>query len=577
MSKLLLYLTPYKKQLIAGPAAKLAEAVLELMIPLVMAKIIDVGIPAGDLRYIYRMTFLALVISLAGYCFAITCQYLASIVSQGFGTLLRNALIKKISEFSHKETGAFGTESLLNRATADVVQLQQAVAMFIRLVIRAPFLCVGGIAAAYILNKKLALILLAFIPIFSVISYAAIKITAPVFKEAQKLFDRTLTIIKENITGARVIRAFGRKNDEIRRYKEKNAELAGRYILAGTINSALSPLTAFITNMAIVLILRLGAPQIRLGFLTTGELIALINYASQIAQSLIIVANLTILYNRSFASANRVVEVLNVSPAIVSGGEISGIGDIAVEFKNVNFNYFSNESNTNNNRSNSLTNISFKLKKGEVLGIIGGVGAGKSTLLNLIPRFYDATGGEVLVNGINVKNWDLVSLRNLIGCVPQTSRLFRGTIASNIRSGKKEATDEELQTAAEISQAAEFIEARPEKFSSKVELAGQNLSGGQKQRLAIARAVVRKPEILILDDSASALDYATDSKLRASLKKLPSTKLIVSQRINAVMEADSILVLENGKIEGAGTHEELLKTSEFYRGIYDSQAGSDNF
>jgi ATP-binding cassette subfamily B protein len=538
-----------------------------------MAKIIDVGIPTRDLKYIYLMTGLMLAISTGGYCFAIVCQYLASIVSQGFGTLLRDALIKKISGFERREIDLFGSETLLNRATSDVIQLQQGVAMLIRLVMRAPFLCVGGIVMAFVVNKKLALILLAFIPVFILAIIIVMKTTIPIIKEAQKLFDRLLLILKENLYGARVIRAYARKDAEINRFKAQNAELARRYIFAGTINSALPPATTFITNVAIILILYYGGFEINLGFLTAGELIALINYANQIMAALVVAANLAVLYNRAFVSANRIIEILNVETTIRDIVQSKPEArETAVEFKNVCFSYSRAEPNKNifnDNAKNSLTNISFKLRKGATLGVIGGTGAGKTTLINLIPRFDDAASGEVLVNGENVKNWDLESLRKILGVVPQTPRLFRGTIASNIRAGKKDASDSELRRAAEIAQAAEFIDADPRKFSAPVELT--NLSGGQRQRLTIARALVRDPEILILDDSSSALDFVTDFKLRTAIKKLNSTTIIVSQRVSAVKDADLILVLEDGKIEGAGTHSELTETNERYKRIVESQ------
>mgnify|MGYP002541240602 FL=1 len=566
IGKLMKYLKPYTWQCIVGPLAKLAEAVLELYLPLLMARVIDEGVVKGDTAYILRMGGVMLGIVTVGLLCALVCQYVASITSQGFGTQLRNTLFRRISAFSHAELDRFGTPSLINRVTSDVNQLQYAVAMLIRLVIRAPFLSIGGVVMAMAIDFKLALVILLAIPLFVLVIVCVMRTTVPLHQMVQKRLDTLTRILRENLSGVRVIRAFARTKNEEARFGEATSSHTDAAIRVGKLSAVLNPLTQLLMNVAILLIVWFGGVRVEAGGMTTGEIIAFINYVNQILVALIVVANLVVTFAKAFASAGRVIEVLDTEPSIRDGDGRTAEDPAApsVEFRDVDFAYGTGES--------ALEHISFAVPRGSTVGIIGGTGSGKSTLAALIARFYDTTSGDVLVNGVNVREYPVSALRRKIGLVPQRVELFSGTIADNIRWGKEDASDDEIRAAAVTAQAAEFIESRPEGYQAPVERGGANLSGGQRQRLTIARALVRCPEILILDDSTSALDYATDAALRRAVSERKGmTVFLVSQRVSAVKNAPLILILDDGTLAGAGTHEELLDSCETYREICRSQ------
>lgn len=568
MLKLRIFLKPYKLQLILGPLAKLAEAVLELILPLIMANLIDMGVRQGDTSHVIRMSIYMVITASAGLICALFCQYSASIASQGFGTILRDELIKKINSLSHSEFNRFGVTTLMNRATIDVNNLQYAVAMLIRLVIRAPFLSIGGIIMAMLVDLKLSLVLLVFIPIFILILYVVMRKAIPMYKTVQLKLDSLSAILRENITGIRVIRAFGNSEKEKERFEKSNNIWMDSSIEASKRSALLSPLTLLTMNVATAIVIVFGGIRVDSSGLTQGQLVAFISYITQIMLAMIVVSNLMITFSKAFASAARVNEVLETEPSIQEKDGIimdKNSGFLSVEFENVSFMY-------GNSGEYSIKDISFKAKGGQTVGIIGGTGSGKSTLVNLIPRFFDPSAGRILINDIDIKDYDIASLRDTIGVVPQKSVLFTGTIRSNLCFGNPNANDSDLVFAASIAQASEFINRMPEKYDSLVSQGGKNFSGGQKQRLSIARAITKKPKILILDDSASALDYATDLKLRTALKENNlGTTFIVSQRVSAVMNSDFIIVLNEGEIAGMGTHKELLSENLLYREICQSQ------
>ncbi len=576
MFKLVGFLKPFRKECIAGPFFKLLEAILELLLPTVVALIVNNGIGRGDKTYVLQMGALMIGMAILGYGCSLVCQHYAARASQGFGTDLRNALFKHISSLSYTELDRFGTPSLINRLTSDVNQLQLAVAMLIRLVIRAPFICIGAIIMAMILDLKLSLILLVAAPIIGVILYFIISRTAPLYRRYQGKLDRMGSVLSENLTGVRVIRAFAKGRAEQKRFKETSEDLTGTAIHVGRIAALLNPATSLVVNGAIILILWAGGLHIDSGSLSQGEIIAFINYVTQILLALIVVSNLVIIFTKAASSGARVSEVLATEPSIANGkigsaAAVSGSNTMpAIAFKSVSFGYSATG-------ELALDDISLSIAKGETIGIIGGTGSGKSTLVNLIPRFYDAVKGSIRVNGIDVKDYRLEELRRLIGVVPQKAMLFTGTVAENIRWGNPGATAEEVAEAAQTAQAAEFIAKLPEGYDTVLVRGGLNLSGGQKQRLTIARALASKPEILILDDSASALDYATDAALRKALRETAGDKtlLIVSQRVSSVRHADRILVLDDGKIAGLGTHEELLETCQVYQEVCQSQLSGE--
>lgn len=566
LGKLGPYLKPYTKYCIIGPLCKLLEAILELYLPLMMARAIDEGAAADNSGVIWRMGWQMLGIVTLGLASALVCQYVASITSQGFGTRLRNAVFQKVTSLSHAQWDAFGTSSLVNRVTSDINQLQVAVAMLIRLVVRAPFLCIGGVIMSFAINWKLALIILAAIPLFVLVIVLVMNKTTPMYRTVQKRLDRLGLILRENLSGVRVIRAFARTKREEERFDEAADAHKQAAIRVGKLSALLNPVTQLIMNAAVLLIVWVGGVQIRAGGMTTGELIAFINYVNQILLALIVVANLVVMYTKAFASAGRVLEVLETEPSIRDGAGAQEKAEApAVVFDHVRFSYHGGES--------ALEDISFSVPKGAVVGIIGGTGAGKSTLIQLMLRFYDVDCGRVLLNGADVRDYPLDTLRRKIGLVPQAVELFEGTIADNIRWGKRGATDEEVRDAARMAQAAEFIEQKTMQYDAPVERAGVNLSGGQRQRLTIARALVRRPEILILDDASSALDYATDAALRRAIRTAAEgmTVFMVSQRVSAVRQADMILVMDDGRLSGVGTHEQLLQTCPVYQEICASQ------
>lgn len=573
MWKLRRFLKDYRKQVIIGPIFKWMEAVLELIVPLVMAKIIDVGVKNADKGYIFRMGGLLLLIAAVSLGCALVCQYSASIASQGVGTNLRREMFDRINRFSHAELDRFGTHSLITRLTNDVNQLQVAVAMLIRLVVRAPFLAIGAVVMAFTIDVKLSLIFLVVFPLIVGVLYFVMNRSIPFFRVMQKKLDKISLITRENLEGARVIRAFSKQDAELSRFTSASDDLANTSVRVGRLSALLNPLTYVIMNLGIVAILWFGGFRVDSGRLTQGEIIAFVNYMTQILQALIVVANLVVIFTKASASASRINEVLETEPSVSDAvsGEVAPLADeAALEFDRVAFSYAGAE-------EPSLSGITVKLRPGETLGVIGGTGSGKSTFVSLIPRFYDATSGEVKVFGRDVKEYPLAELRRLVGTVPQKAAVVSGTIRENLRWAKPDATDEELWAALKTAQAESFVEALPQKLETRVEQGGKNFSGGQKQRLTIARALVGKPSILILDDSASALDFATDAALRKALRTETKgmTVIMVSQRASTIRYADQILVLDDGGMAGLGTHEELFENCPVYREICLSQLSAE--
>ncbi|MFC3746380.1 ABC transporter ATP-binding protein [Paenibacillus sp. GCM10012306] len=573
MFKIAVYLKPYRKEAIIGPIFKLLEAILELLLPTLVALIINNGIGHQDSGYVYRLGGLMLLMSLLGFGCSMICQYYAARASQGFGTTLRNKMFRHISSLSYAELDTFGTPSLINRITNDVNQLQLAVAMLIRLVIRAPFICIGAIIMSMILDFRLSLILLAATPVVAVILYLIISRTSPLYRLYQKKLDALALVLSENLSGLRVIRAFAKSRQERARFAESSDDLTATAIRVGRISAWLGPLTTLVVNAAIIAILWAGGFHIDNGRLSQGEIIAFINYVTQILLALIVVSNLVIIFTKASSSASRINEVLAVTSSVKDTGlqEPTGGQEVSkIAFDQVSFGYSSTG-------ELALDNISAVINRGETVGLIGSTGSGKSTFVNLIPRFYDAVEGSITVDGMDVREYPLSRLREKIAIVPQKALLFTGTIADNIRWGNQEATEEEILRAAEVAQAAEFIHKLPEGLDTKVSRGGMNLSGGQKQRLTIARAVIRKPQILILDDSSSALDFATDAALRKELKEYSRemTVLVVSQRVSTVRQSDKIIVFEEGRIAGIGSHEELMEGCAEYKEICLSQLSSE--
>lgn len=562
MRKLVKYLKKYKKNVILGPIFKLTEAVFELIVPLVMAQIIDVGIANKDSGYIWKMGGVLVLLGVCGLGFALICQYVASVASQGFGTELRRELYHHINTLSHKEVDEFGTPSLITRLTSDINQLQVAVAMLIRLVVRAPFLVIGSTIMAFMIDAKLALIFVLVIPLVAIVMWLVTTRTIPFFKSIQKKLDKTSLITRENLVGARAVRAFSKQKYEQERFKDNAEDIEKAAVRAGKISALLSPVNAIILNLAIVAIIWFGGLSVNVGDLTQGQVIALVNYMNQILLALVVVANLVVIFTKSAACAARVNEVLDTKPSIEGKETTKGNVDPsapAVRFDKVSFSY-------HDNSEYALEDISFTAGKGQTIGIIGGTGSGKSTLVNLIPRFYDTSKGVVSVCGTDVRNYNLGDLRKKIAVVPQKAVLFSGTIRENMKWGGDNITDEQIWRALKISQAYEFVERLDKGLDYEILQGGKNLSGGQKQRLTIARAIAADPEILILDDSASALDFATDAKLRTAVKEncTNMTVFLISQRANTVKNADRIIVLDDGKMVGTGTHKELLQTCTDY-------------
>lgn len=569
MKRLLRYLKNYRKELVLGPFFKLLEAIFELIVPVVMAKIIDNGIGNNDSGYILRMSGLIVVLGICGLVFALTCQYLASKCAYGFGTELREALYKHINTLSHPGIDKIGTASLVNRLTNDTNTVQNGVNMFIRLAVRAPFLVIGAAVMAMTIDLKLSLVFIVVAPLISAVIFIIMRKTVPMYKTTQKRLDRAAMLTRENIEGTRVIRAFSRQQEEIDEFKEAVDDIAKSSIAVGKISAILNPVAFMVMNLGIAAITWFGGIRIDGGNLTQGELTAFTNYMTQILLALVVLANLIVIFTKALASANRVSEIFSIEPESSKGNEKAEENDSSetvIEFRNVSFAY-------EGAGDISLSNISFSIKKGEMLGIIGGTGSGKSTLANLIPAFYNATEGEVYVYGKNVREYDLDSLRRSIGEVPQKSVLFSGTIRDNMKWRRADASDDEIIEALKTAQAWEFVEKMPGKLDTVISQGGKNLSGGQKQRISIARALVGAPDILILDDSTSALDYATDLALRKALreKMADTTIIMISQRTTSLKDADKIIVLEDGEACGIGTHDELLRSCEVYCEIYRSQ------
>lgn len=588
MKKLLCYLKGYEKETVLAPLFKMLEALLELFVPLVMAAVIDVGIAGGDRRYIVRMCLLLVALGIIGLVCSVTAQFFAAKAATGFSTKLRHALFSHIQSLSYTEMDQIGTSTLITRMTSDVNQVQSGVNLFLRLFLRSPFIVFGAMVMAFTVDVKAALVFVVTIPLLSVVVFGIILWTMPLYQKVQGRLDRVLGLTRENLSGARVIRAFNKEEDEKKRYREENDALAGVQKFVGGISGLMNPAAYVIINGAVIAILYTGAVRVDIGSLTQGEVIALVNYMSQILVELVKMANLIITLTKAVACGNRVQGVIETKSSMAfraagadedsadesaageekagAGEEKAGAGAPAVEFRHVSLTYAGAG-------SEALTDISFSLRKGDTLGIIGGTGSGKTSVISLIPRFYDATAGTVLVDGRDVKEYGKEELRSKIGVVPQKAVLFAGTIAENLRWGKEDASEEELRRALEISQAAEFVEKKDGGLDAPILQGGKNLSGGQRQRLTIARALVRRPKILILDDSASALDFATDAALRRALKTMDDAPAvcIVSQRTSSIRYADQILVLEDGKAAGLGTHEQLLKTCPVYQEIHYSQ------
>lgn len=568
MIQLLRYAKDYRKQIILGPVFKFLEAVSELILPLLMASLIDNGLKMNDRGVIIQMGIWMVVMSVVGLICAIICQYYASIASQGFGTELRNQLIKKINSFSHSELNHFGTDTLITRMTNDINQLQLALAMVIRLLIRAPFLSIGSVVMAFVIDWEIGLFFLAILPIFSIILYFIIKKTIPLYQKVQEKLDRLNETVSQNLSGVRVIRAFSRTKTEIDTFDEDTDELAKNYLRVSNISALLSPATTLIMNIGIICLLTVGGIKVNIGHLQQGQVLALINYMNQMLLALIVVSNLVVIFTRAEASGNRVKEVLETDITLTDAEDAltpNFQSENIVQFEHVDFRYTEKS-------GLSLQDITFALKRNTVLGIIGPTGSGKTTLTQLIPRFYDVSAGSVAFDDVDVRSWKLDPLRSQISQVPQTAVLFTGTIRENLQWGKEDATDEKCWEALRIAQAEDFVRQLPKGLETKVMENGKNFSGGQKQRLTIARALIAKPELLILDDSLSALDYQTDLNLRKALQtSLDTTVIIISQRIRSIQEAHKILVMDQGKIVAQGKHEDLLKDSVEYREIVASQ------
>ncbi len=571
MLKLARYLKYYKLQVTIGPVFKLLEAIFELIVPLIMANIIDIGVKNGDTNYIAKQGVLLVILGVTGLLSALICQYSASFASQGVGTILRRDLFHHINTLSHKEIDIIGTPSLITRMTSDINQIQLAVAMLIRLVIRAPFLVVGAMIMASTVSLKLSVIFFGAAVLIGLTLYIIMSKSVPFFKTIQKRLDRISLISRENLRGNRVIRAFARQDEEEEKFSKAAQELTDASISAGRISVLLSPLTCIITNIAIALIIWFGGMNVNIGELSQGDIIALVNYMTQIMLAMVVVADLVVIFTRASASAQRINEIFETKTSVTeekAEKNPTAENDNAIEFRNVSFSYGEGE---------ALKNVTFSIKKGETLGIIGGTGSGKSTFVNLIPRFYDATKGQVLVNGVDVKKYEIETLREKIGVVAQKTVLFKGSLRKNMQWGKEKATDDEIIKALKIAQSWDFVEKLPGKLDFDVAQGGKNFSGGQRQRLTIARALVKQPDILILDDSFSALDFATDANLRKELKEQTRdmTVVIVSQRASTIRNADKIVVLDEGECVGIGTHQELYKNCSEYREICLSQLSAE--
>lgn len=569
MRNLLIYLKDYKQESIMGPLFKMLEAGFELLVPLVMAKIIDVGIKSGDSRYILKMGGILILLGVIGFACSLTAQYYSARAAVGFGTALRNDLLKHIHGFSYTEIDTVGTATLITRMTSDANQVQNGVNMVLRLFLRSPFIVFGAMVMAFTIDRKAALVFAVAIPLLSVAVFGILIISMPLYRKVQRQLDRVLLITRENLLGARVVRAFNRQDKEAAKFEEENNLLVRFQVFVGKVSALMNPITYLIINGAVIALIWAGGFQVDNGMITQGEVVALVNYMSQILVELVKLANLIITISKSLACAGRISSVFGQTAGLkeVCQGEVR-TDRIAprVEFQNVGFTYAGA-------KEESLSRITFQAEKGQTIGVIGGTGSGKSTLMNLIPRFYDAVSGTVLVDGVDVREYPFDQLRGKIGIVPQKAVLFEGTIRENVRWGKQDATDGEIYKVLRIAQAAEFVEEKKQGLDFRIMPGGKNLSGGQKQRLTIARALVRRPEILIMDDSSSALDFVTDANLREAIHQNAGemTVFLVSQRTATIRHADQILVLDDGRLVGVGTHRALFNSCKLYREICLSQ------
>lgn len=574
MKSLLKYIKDYKKESILAPLFKMLEASFELMVPLVMASIIDRGIAYNDTAQIIKMGLILVLLAAVGLVSAVTAQYFSAKAAVGFATKLRSALFAHIQSLSYTELDTIGTSTLITRMTSDVNQLQNGVNLTLRLLLRSPFIVFGAMIMAFTVDVKAALIFVVAIPLLSIVVFGIMIASIPLYKKVQVALDKILGRTRENLAGARVIRAFCNEESETVCFEQENELLLNTQVFVGKISAAMNPVTYIIINIALVVLLWTGAVRVDNGVITQGAVVALVNYMSQILVELVKMANLIIQLTKALASARRVESIFDITSSMKSGtldnNDIDvmneGEENAAIIFDHVCLTY-------SGGGDESLTDIDFVVNKGETVGIIGGTGSGKTSVVNLIPRFYDATKGQVFVDGFKVKDHEISALRAKIGVVPQKAVLFKGTIRENLLWGNENASDEDIENALRISQAKEFVDTKEGRLDFMIAQGGKNLSGGQKQRLTIARAIVRKPQILILDDSASALDFATDAKLRAAIKGMGNdmTVIIVSQRASSIQYADKIIVMDDGAVAGIGTHEELLAENQIYQEIYYSQ------
>ena len=567
MRKLLRFLKDYKKESILSPLFKLLEASFELFVPLVMAAIIDTGIDNKDGGFILKMCGILILLAIVGLTCSITAQYFAAKAAVGFATKVRHALFDHIQKLSYTEMDTAGTDTMITRMTSDINQAQSGVNMVLRLFLRSPFIVFGAMIMAFTIDVKAALIFVVTIPVLSVVVFGIMIITIPLFRRVQASLDKVLGVTRENLTGSRVIRAFNKEQEEIADFDESNERLTDVQLFVGKISALMNPLTYIIINVALVILIWTGAIQVNIGKISQGEVVALVNYMSQILVELVKLANLIITVTKAIACGNRVQSIFEMETSMVDGnGSKKEDTGYTVEFRNVSMRYKGAGADT-------LTGIDFKAKPGDTIGIIGGTGSGKSSVVNLIPRFYDVTEGQVMVDGMDVRKLLRHELDQAIGMVPQKAFLFSGTLEDNLRDGKPDATQEELWEALSIAQAKEFVEKNERGLKMKISEGGTNFSGGQRQRLAIARAIVRRPSIYLFDDSFSALDYRTDQELRRALKPVTQNAavIIVAQRISTIKDADQILVMNQGRIEAVGTHEELMQSSRTYQEIVASQ------
>ncbi|MBS7208798.1 MAG: ABC transporter ATP-binding protein [Lachnospiraceae bacterium] len=571
MRKLLKYLKHYKKESIIGPLFKLLEACFELTVPIIMARMIDVGIKNQNMPFVWKMGAVLVAFGVLGLVCSLTAQYFAAKAAVGFGTELREDFFRHIGTLSYRELDMAGNATLVTRMTSDINQVQSGVNLVLRLFLRSPFIVVGAMAMAFTISVKLALIFVVAVPILSVVIYGIMIWTIPLYRKVQKKLEKIMLMTRENLSGVRVVRAFRTQEREKEEFCQETKNLMHMQTFVGKISALLNPVTYLIVNGATILIVWLGGKEVYYGNLSQGEVVALVNYMSQILLALVALANLIITFTKALASAERINEVFALQSSIQRGTEEEGgSSEMQIELENVSMLY-------HGDKETVLEDITLSVKKGETVGIIGGTGSGKTTLINLLPRFYDVTSGNVRIDGKNVKESDLDILREKFGIVPQKAVLFHGTIRDNMLLGNENASDEEIWEALRIAQADSVVKEKEKELDTVIQEGGKNLSGGQKQRLTIARALVRKPEILILDDSTSALDFATDAKLRRAIAENTNamTVCIVSQRVMSMMKADKIFVLDKGKLVGSGTHEELLKTCEVYKEICSSQLSKE--